>query len=108
MPKCPEFRRVLFRSPAGQKLMRLGYRALVVEGKPKDPEKRWLLFVNKDGAALRECPELKMLRTYAASEKLAESYSERAAFVICGPAGQVGLSGASVPFADEGQRPRCG
>src|SRR5262245_34681164 len=65
---------------AGQKLMRLGYRAVIVEGKPKDPEKRWLLFVNKDGAALRECPELKMLRTYAASEKLAESYSERAAF----------------------------
>src|SRR5499426_969 len=89
---------------AGQKLMRLGYRALVVEGKPKDPEKRWLLFVNKDGAALRECPELKMLRTYAASEKLAESYSERAAFVICGPAGELGLSGASVAFTDEGER----
>ena len=89
---------------AGQKLMRLGYRALVVEGKAKDPEKRWLLFVNRDGARLRECGELKMVRTYAASEKLALEYSARAAFVICGPAGELGLSGASVAFTDEGHR----
>jgi aldehyde:ferredoxin oxidoreductase len=89
---------------AGQKLMRLGYRALVVEGKAKDPTKRWLLFVDRDGARLRECSELKMLRTYAASEKLAEQFSPRAAFVICGPAGELGLSGASVAFTDEGHR----
>jgi len=89
---------------AGQKLMRLGYRALIVEGKAKDPEKRWLLFVNRDGARLRECSELKLVRTYAASEKLALEYSARAAFVICGPAGELGLSGASVAFTDEGHR----
>src|SRR6185295_3074479 len=65
---------------AGQKLARLGYRAMIIEGKAKDPEKRWLLFVNRDGARLRECGELKMVRTYAASEKLALEYSPRAAF----------------------------
>jgi aldehyde:ferredoxin oxidoreductase len=89
---------------AGQKLMRLGYRALIIEGKAKDPEKRYLLVVNKNGYELKECPELKMLRTYAASEKLAESYSGRAAFILCGPAGELGLSGASVAFTDEGAR----
>jgi aldehyde:ferredoxin oxidoreductase len=89
---------------AGQKLMRLGYRALIVEGKAKDPEKRYLLVVNEKGYELKECPELKMMRTYAASEKLAETYSGRAAFVLCGPAGELGLSGASVAFTDEGER----
>jgi aldehyde:ferredoxin oxidoreductase len=89
---------------AGQKLMRLGYRALIIEGKAKDPEKRYLLVVNKNGYELKECSELKMLRTYAASEKLAESYSGRAAFILCGPAGELGLSGASVAFTDEGAR----
>jgi aldehyde:ferredoxin oxidoreductase len=89
---------------AGQKLMRLGYRALVVEGKAADPEKRYLVFVDRNGAQIRECPELKMLRTYPTSEKLAETYSERAAFVICGPAGELGLAGASVAFTDEGER----
>ena len=53
---------------------------------------------------MRECPELKGLRTYAASEKLAEQFSGRAAFVLCGPAGELGLSGASVAFTDEGKR----
>jgi aldehyde:ferredoxin oxidoreductase len=89
---------------AGQKLMRLGYRAIVVEGKAKDPDKRYVLVVNQNGYELKECPELKMLRTYAASEKLAETYSARAAFVLCGPAGELGLSGASVAFTDEGHR----
>jgi aldehyde:ferredoxin oxidoreductase len=89
---------------AGQKLMRLGYRALIIEGKAKDPEKRYLLVVNKQGYELKECPELKMLRTYAASEKLGETYSGRAAFILCGPAGELGLSGASVAFTDEGAR----
>ncbi len=89
---------------AGQKLMRCGYRVLIVEGKAADPEKRYLLSVNKDGAELRECPELKGLRTYAASEKLSEQFSGRAAFVLCGPAGEKGFSGASVAFTDEGKR----
>jgi aldehyde:ferredoxin oxidoreductase len=89
---------------AGQKLARLGYRALVVEGKAKDPAKRYLLIVNKDGATLRERSDLKGLRTYAASEKLAGEFSGRAAFVMCGPAGELGLSGASVAFTDEGKR----
>jgi aldehyde:ferredoxin oxidoreductase len=84
--------------------MRLGYRAVIVEGKAKDPDKRYLLVVNQNGYELKECPELKMLRTYAASEKLGETYSGRAAFVLCGPAGELGLSGASVAFTDEGHR----
>lgn len=89
---------------AGQKLMRLGYRVLIVEGKPADSQKRWMLVINKNGAELKECPELKMLRTYAASEQLATRFSERAAFVLCGPAGELGFAGASVAFTDEGHR----
>ncbi|MBI1816759.1 MAG: aldehyde ferredoxin oxidoreductase [Deltaproteobacteria bacterium] len=89
---------------AGQKLMRLGYRAIIVEGKAKDASKRYLVAINKDGVTLRECPELKGLRTYAASEKLGAQFSNRAAFIMCGPAGELGLSGASVAFTDEGHR----
>src|SRR5512147_2496127 len=33
---------------AGQKPMRLGYRAIIVEGKAKDPEKRYLVVVHKN------------------------------------------------------------
>jgi aldehyde:ferredoxin oxidoreductase len=89
---------------AGQKLMRLGYRAIIVEGKAKDPAKRYLVFVQKSGVEIRECPELKGLRTYAASEKLGTQFAPRAAFVLCGPAGELGLTGASVALTDEGPR----
>jgi aldehyde:ferredoxin oxidoreductase len=89
---------------AGQKLMRLGYRAVIVEGKAKDPAKRYLIFVHKSGVEIRECPELKGLRTYAASEKLGTQFAPRAAFVLCGPAGELGLTGASVALTDEGPR----
>ncbi len=89
---------------AGQKLARLGYRVVIVEGKANDPAKRYLVAINKDGVTMRECPELKGLRTYAASEKLYDQFSGRAAFVLCGPAGELGLSGASVAFTDEGKR----
>lgn len=88
---------------AGQKLGRLGIRALIVEGKAADPDKRYLLAVEKDGAALREANDLKMLRTYATCEKLAAQFSDRTAFVVVGPAGELGLQGASVAFSDEGE-----
>jgi aldehyde:ferredoxin oxidoreductase len=89
---------------AGQKLMRLGYRAIIVEGKAANADECYLVSVSKDGGEIRGCPELKGLRTYAASEKLSETFSNRAAFVLCGPAGELGLSGASVAFTDEGKR----
>ncbi|GIW45482.1 MAG: aldehyde ferredoxin oxidoreductase [Candidatus Binatia bacterium] len=89
---------------AGQKLARLGYRALIVEGKAQDPSKRYLVAIDKNGVQIRECPELAGLRTYAASEKLSTMFSARAAFVLCGPAGEKGFSGASVAFTDEGKR----
>jgi aldehyde:ferredoxin oxidoreductase len=89
---------------AGQKLMRLGYRVLIVEGQAQDPTKRYLVAISKQGTVVRECAELKGLRTYAVSEKLAEQYSGRAAFVMCGSAGELGLTGASVAFTDEGKR----
>lgn len=89
---------------AGQKLARLGYRALVVEGKAADPSTCYVVRVSKQGVELREAPELKGLRTYAASEKLAEQSSDRAAFVLVGPAGEKGFRGASVAFTDEGKR----
>jgi len=87
-----------------QKLMRLGYRAVIVEGQPKDPAKRYKLTINKAGVKIEECPELKGLRTYATAGKLAEVSGKRAAFILCGPAGEARLTGASVALTDEDHR----
>ncbi|MBI4515000.1 MAG: aldehyde ferredoxin oxidoreductase [Deltaproteobacteria bacterium] len=88
----------------GQKLMRLGYRAIIVEGQPADASKRYLLAINKNGVSLKERADLKGLRTYACCGKLAAESGKRAAFIVCGPAGEARLTGASVAFTDEDNR----
>jgi len=88
----------------GQKLMRLGYRAIIVEGQPADASKRYLLKVTKDGVSLEERSDLKGLRTYACAAKLAGESGKRASFIICGPAGEARMKGASVALTDEDHR----
>ena len=84
----------------GQDLMRLGYRAIVVTGKPADGEKRWALDVSAEGAALEEVPDCKGLWNYTLIEHLARSYSKTASFISIGPAGELQLKGASVACTD--------
>lgn len=88
----------------GQKLMRLGYRAVIVEGQAQDPEKRYLLSIDRNGARLEERGDLRMLRTYACAAKLAAESGKKAAFIICGPAGELRLTGASVALTDHDNR----
>lgn len=89
---------------AGQKLARLGYRAVIIEGKPSDPEKRYQLTITTDGASLSERPDLKGMRNYACAAKLVAECGKRAAFVICGPAGEALLTAATVAMTDEDNR----
>lgn len=88
----------------GQQLARLGIRALVIEGKPKDPEKRYLLDVSAKGIELRRADDLKGLRNYAAAARLGERYPKRASFILVGPAGEARRTGATVAFTDKDNR----
>jgi aldehyde:ferredoxin oxidoreductase len=88
----------------GQKLMRLGYRAVIIEGQAADPARRYVVTISRDGVKLSERSDLKGLRTYACSAKLAAESGKRAAFIICGPAGEARLTGASVALTDEDNR----
>lgn len=88
----------------GQKLARLGYRAVIIEGQPADRNKRYQLKITKSGVTLTERSDLKGLRNYACAAKLAAESGKRAAFMLCGPAGEAGLTGASVALTDEDNR----
>ena len=65
----------------GQDLNKLGYRVIVVKGQPADPEKRYALDVDSEGARLKEVPDCKGLWNYALIDQLAERYSETASFM---------------------------
>jgi aldehyde:ferredoxin oxidoreductase len=89
----------------GQDLQKLGYRVLIVKGKPADPNQRYGIEVDQNGARVVAGDAYKGLWNYAACEKLYEKYPETASFITIGPAGEMQLSGASVACTDEKGRP---
>jgi len=89
-----------------QDLNKLGYRAIIVKGKPRDPSKTYGLDVTADGATVVENAGARRLWNYALIDYLAQSYSDTASFISIGPAGEMQLKGASVACTDqEARRP---
>jgi aldehyde:ferredoxin oxidoreductase len=89
----------------GQDLMKLGYRVILVTGKPADPAKRYGLEVTSKEAKVVPADEHKGQWNYALCESLSGKHSRNTSFISCGPAGELQLKGASVACTDEHQRP---
>lgn len=87
-----------------QVLARLGYAAIVLEGKPKD-DTLYKVFINKDGVKITQDNSLKMLGNYDLVEKIKGEYGDKIACISIGPAGEMKMSGASVAFTDMELRP---
>ncbi|WP_319524138.1 aldehyde ferredoxin oxidoreductase C-terminal domain-containing protein [uncultured Desulfosarcina sp.] len=87
-----------------QVMARLGYAAIVLEGKPAD-DRLYKIIINKDGVTIEPADELKGLGNYATVEKLAAKYGQKVACITIGQAGEMKMSAASVAFTDVEQRP---
>ena len=87
----------------GQDLMKLGYRCMIVKGKPADGDKRYAVDVTADGATVKEANDTKGMWNYALIDHLAKSYTDTASFISIGPAGEQQLTGASVACTDQEQ-----
>lgn len=91
-------------TPFSQKMARMGYAALVLEGLVDDG-KRWLLKLNVDGGELVPADELKDKGTYDCAKLLWKKYGEKTAFVVNGPAGEAKMAMAGIAFNDTEGRP---
>jgi len=89
---------------ASQYLARLGYAAIVLEGKPKD-DSLYKILINKDEVIITDAGNLKMLGNYDVVDKLKEEFGEKIACVSIGPVGEMKLSVATVAFTDMELRP---
>ena len=89
---------------AAQVIARLGYMAIVLEGKPKTDD-LYKIVINKDGVTIKVDNSLKLLGNYATVEKLNAEYGDKAAFISIGPAGEMKMTAASVACTDMEQRP---
>ncbi|MEW6673600.1 MAG: aldehyde ferredoxin oxidoreductase C-terminal domain-containing protein [Thermodesulfobacteriota bacterium] len=87
-----------------QVLARLGYAAIVLEGKPSD-DTLYKVFINKGGVKIEADKSLKMLGNYALVEKMKTAYGDKIACISIGPAGEMKMAGASVAFTDMELRP---
>ncbi|MBW1863528.1 MAG: aldehyde ferredoxin oxidoreductase [Deltaproteobacteria bacterium] len=89
---------------ASQVLARLGYAAIVLEGKPAD-DTLYKVFINKDKVQIAPVNDLKMLGNYDLVEKIKGEYGDKVACMSIGPAGEMKMSAASVACTDMEQRP---
>ena len=89
---------------ASQMLARLGYAAVVLEGKPKD-DTLYKVLINKDGVQISPDKSLCMVGNYDLVEKMKAEYGEKICCISIGQAGEMKLSGASIAVTDMEQRP---
>ena len=83
-------------------LAKLGIKAIVVEGHPKDG--KWhLLQINKDGARLVPADDLAGKGAYATTDALVAKYGKVGVCCI-GPAGEMKMAMAGVCFSDQSDR----
>jgi aldehyde:ferredoxin oxidoreductase len=87
-----------------QVLARLGYAAIILEGKP-DSSDLYSIFIDKNGVKINVDNSLKMLPNYDLVDKMKEKYGDKIACISIGPAGEMMLGAASVAFTDMELRP---
>ncbi|MDP2953580.1 MAG: aldehyde ferredoxin oxidoreductase N-terminal domain-containing protein, partial [Chloroflexota bacterium] len=92
-------------TPFSQHLARLGIKAVVVEGQPKEKGKFWLLKVDKDGAELLPADEYVGKGLYEVYPALFDRFGKKVAIMGIGVAGEMKMAMAGVCFNDIDGRP---
>jgi aldehyde:ferredoxin oxidoreductase len=87
-----------------QVLARLGYAAIVLEGKPADGE-LYKVFISKDGVKISPDGSLKMLGNYDLVDKMKAEFGGKITTISIGPAGEMKMGAASIAFSDMELRP---
>ena len=89
---------------AAQVLGRLGYAAIVLEGKPTTDD-LYKVFINKDGVKITVANHLKMLPNYDLIEVMKKEHGEKIACISIGTAGEMKMAASSVAVTDMELRP---
>jgi len=82
-----------------QKIARLGFSGLVIEGLPEQG-KWYILHLTKEGGKLLPGNEYCGLKNYELAKKLQSRFGEKAGILSIGPAGEMKLAAASVASTD--------
>jgi aldehyde:ferredoxin oxidoreductase len=86
--------------PVGQDLDKLGIRAIVIEGRPKE-DKLYVLSIHKDGAVLKEGDAYQGLKTYALADTLRKEFHDKISMISIGPVGERKSKAATIALTDK-------
>ena len=89
---------------AAQVLARLGYAAIVLEGKP-NADTLYKITVNKDGVDIAPDNSLKGLGNYDLIDKMKDAHGDKVACLSIGQAGEMKMASASIACTDMEFRP---
>ncbi len=94
---------------AAQVMARLGYAAVILEGKPTTDD-LYKIHINKDGITLTVDNSLRLMDNYPLVAKLRGEYGDKVAYMTIGSAGERKLLSASIACTDPELRPtrHCG
>ncbi len=94
---------------AAQVLARIGYAAIVLEGKPEGDD-LYKIIVSAEGIKVEVDNSLKLMDNYPLVEKLRAQYGDKVAYMTIGSAGERMLYAASIACTDPELRPtrHCG
>jgi len=87
-----------------QVLAKLGYAAIILEGKPANGE-LYKVFISGDDVKIEADDSLKMLSNYDLIDKMQQEYGEKIACMSIGQAGEMKMSAASIACTDIEGRP---
>jgi aldehyde:ferredoxin oxidoreductase len=84
---------------AAQSLEKLGIKAVIIEGMPK--EGKWYgIHIDKDGAAIKEDSEFLGKGNYEVIKTLSDRLGKKTGVIICGPAGEFKMASANISVKD--------
>jgi aldehyde:ferredoxin oxidoreductase len=89
---------------AAQVLARMGYAAVILEGKPAD-DNLYKVVIDKDDVAISVDNSLKMTGNYDLVDKMKAEFGEKITCISIGQAGEMKLAAASVAITDMELRP---
>ncbi len=89
---------------AAQVMARMGYAAIVLEGKPEKGA-LYKISINKDGVEITPCTEFAGLGNYDLIDRIKAEHGHKVACISIGPAGEMKMCAASVACTDMEFRP---
>jgi len=89
---------------AAQELDRLGIKAIIVQGKPKDNQP-YIISIHARGAQIIPAPEISGKMNYELVTSLQNKYGKDIGVISIGPAGEARLAASTIAVTDQDGRP---